>query len=568
MRATIQFWKLFPILLSGVLAIPTAVPTASISVDASVMSGSPAIAGTNVQFTLDANNEGPDDAQNVTLTFATPNNTTFVSLAAPNGWSCQTPPMGGTGTITCTTPTLAAGTDVHFFTVATPSSTPRGTVLSFSATITSTTADPSANDNTVTLTVPVDWVSAIALSKNAPVSANAGTPFTYAININDNGPSSAGDLTFTDVLPAPLRFTSINAPGWSCTTPTVGTNGTVTCTIGEIPVGLTAITMQVTTPSSTAPTSVTNNISLTSTTDSRSPETASATTSITTSADLAIAKSSAPPAVAAGQPLSYTIQVTNAGPSDATSVVMTDPLPAAFQFTSVSAPGWSCSGTTTIQCTMLSLALSATSTITINGTIAASTPASQISNTATITSSTSDPTSTNNGATATTSVSSPAIVAAVKSLTSNQPLFETQPVAYTIVLTNSGAATQSDNPGNEMTDVLPSSLTLVGASASSGTAVANSGTNTVTWNGSIAKNGSVTITINATIKSGTAGTPISNQASIAFDADGNGTNESAAASNTVTFTPAAASAIPALSTYGLIALAASLALLAMYKMCG
>ena len=45
---------------------------------------------------------------------------------------------------------------------------------------------------------------------------------------------------------------------------------------------------------------------------------------------------------------------------------------------------------------------------------------------------------------------------------------------------------QQNNAGNEFIDVLPASLTLVSASATSGTAVANVGTNTVTWNGAIA----------------------------------------------------------------------------------
>jgi hypothetical protein len=52
------------------------------------------------------------------------------------------------------------------------------------------------------------------------------------------------------------------------------------------------------------------------------------------------------------------------------------------------------------------------------------------------------------------------------------------------------------------------------------------GTNTVTWNGSIPAGGSVTITIQATVNAGAApGTTVSNQASFAYDADGNGTNE-------------------------------------------
>jgi len=48
----------------------------------------------------------------------------------------------------------------------------------------------------------------------------------------------------------------------------------------------------------------------------------------------------------------------------------------------------------------------------------------------------------------------------------------------------------------------------------------------VTWNGSIPGNGSVTITIVASIGSSAPGAVISNQGTARFDADGNGTNES------------------------------------------
>lgn len=102
-------------------------------------------------------------------------------------------------------------------------------------------------------------------------------------------------------------------------------------------------------------------------------------------------------------------------------------------------------------------------------------------------------------------------------------------ITYTVTLTNTGSADQADNAGDEFTDVLPSNLTLVSATATSGNAVATVGTNTVTWNGTLlALGGSTTITINATINPNTGGAAISNQGNISFDADGNGINESSA----------------------------------------
>jgi uncharacterized repeat protein (TIGR01451 family) len=46
-------------------------------------------------------------------------------------------------------------------------------------------------------------------------------------------------------------------------------------------------------------------------------------------------------------------------------------------------------------------------------------------------------------------------------------------VIDTVVLTNSGPATQGDNPGDEFVDVLPPGLRLVGATASTGTVGTN-----------------------------------------------------------------------------------------------
>jgi uncharacterized repeat protein (TIGR01451 family) len=110
-------------------------------------------------------------------------------------------------------------------------------------------------------------------------------------------------------------------------------------------------------------------------------------------------------------------------------------------------------------------------------------------------------------------------------VTSAGPYAQGSQVVYTVVLTNNGGTTQQDNAGNEeFLDILPAGLTLPGATAASGTAVANTGTNTVTWNGSLAPGASVTITITAAITAA-PGTTISNQGTISYDSNGDGTND-------------------------------------------
>jgi len=143
-----------------------------------------------------------------------------------------------------------------------------------------------------------------------------------------------------------------------------------------------------------------------------------------------------------------------------------------------------------------------------------------------------------------------------------------------VTLSNAGPGAQTDNAGNEFTDVLPPQLALVSATATSGTAVATTGTNTVTWNGAIAAGGSVTITITATILPSAAGQTVSNQGTISYDADGNGTNEATAqtddpgvtgANNPTTIVVAGGPivSVPTLSTLGLLLLGVLLAGLAL-----
>jgi uncharacterized repeat protein (TIGR01451 family) len=141
-------------------------------------------------------------------------------------------------------------------------------------------------------------------------------------------------------------------------------------------------------------------------------------------------------------------------------------------------------------------------------------------------------------------------------------------VVYTITISNGGSAASPDNAGHELTDVLPAGLTLVSATASAGTAVATIGTNTVDWDGSVPAAGSVTITITATI-TGAIGSNISNQGTVSFDADLNGSNETTvqtddpavggAADPTVfQVQPAAIAQVPTVSPFGLTVLALGL----------
>jgi uncharacterized repeat protein (TIGR01451 family) len=103
------------------------------------------------------------------------------------------------------------------------------------------------------------------------------------------------------------------------------------------------------------------------------------------------------------------------------------------------------------------------------------------------------------------------------------PFAEGDMITCTFTLLNGGPAAQADNPGDEFTVTLPAGLTLVAASADSGTAATFA--NTATWNGAVPVGGRVDISVKATINAGTAGTTICLQGSAFLDTDGNGVND-------------------------------------------
>jgi uncharacterized repeat protein (TIGR01451 family) len=255
---------------------------------------------------------------------------------------------------------------------------------------------------------------------------------------------------------------------------------------------------------------------------------------IPSAADLSITVTDGVTTAAPGGSITYTIAALNAAGDDVIGATVADTFPAALTCT------WTCVGATGGACTAAGSGnISDVVTLPVGGSATYTASCSinplasgTLSNTATVTppGPVVDPVPGNNAATDSDTLTIPgSVVSGGKTVDGN--FTEGGTVTYTIVLHNSAGA-QADNPGNELTDILPSDLTLVSASASSGTAVATLGTNTVTWNGSIAGGASVTIAITATINA-VQGTRIANQATINYDGDGNGTNETSVVTDAI-----------------------------------
>ncbi|HEX8139107.1 MAG TPA: DUF4214 domain-containing protein [Pyrinomonadaceae bacterium] len=494
-------------------------------------------AGSDVTYKIEVLNGGPEIAVDATLTDELPAGMTFVSLSKPDSWQCTTPDVGDNGTVSCTNLTLPAGSD-DFFTLVVhiPAQTQPGTFFNNTAVVSTVTPDANDENNsypagTAVATLETD----MGVAKTASAEQiSPGANLTYTIEVRNAGREAAADGELTDTLPGNSTFVSLSGPGtWSCTTPAVGDEGTVSCKRASVPSGsVETFTLVVNIPSgSAAGTTYTNTATVTtSSTDINTENDSSTVSTDVASADISVSKAGTPDPVITGNNLTYTITVNNAGPSPSSSVLMTDTLPAGTAFVSLSAPGgWNCSTPAvgsggSVSCST-PIIDPGSSVFTLVAQVSSSVPGGTVlSNTATVLSSTPDPVTGNESSTATTTVLSPATLSGTKTVSGQ--FAPGGSVTYNVVLNNTGIRTQGDNPGNEFVDVLPTGLTLVSASASSGAATANPATNTVTWNGTIESGRSVAITIQATVKTGTAGTTISNQGNISYDADGNGTNES------------------------------------------
>src|SRR3954464_5024206 len=207
------------------------VPTANLAVTNSD-APDPVNSGGTITYTQSITNNGPDAAANANITESIGSGVTFQSIAAPAGWSCTTPAVGGTGAISCSIVSLANAASASFTVIV--------NVTAVSGSITNTISGSSDasdtvlanNSATATTTVTPPPSADLGITKSTPTTnAAPGAAVAYTIVVTNHGPDTATAVTMTDTLPATLLFQSISAPaGYVCTTPAAGTTGTISCT--------------------------------------------------------------------------------------------------------------------------------------------------------------------------------------------------------------------------------------------------------------------------------------------------------------------------------------------------
>ena len=284
------------------------------------------IAGTSTTYTITVTNLGPStEPAGVVVDDLIPAGTT----PSESESDC----VIAAGTFTCTTgAALAPGASVSYLlTLAVPANSALVSLVN-TATITSTPiTDPNGANDSATDTDAVTTSADLAVVKTDsadPVSP--GEVLDYTITVTNNGPSDAQNLTVTDSVPSPgfISITGIVASAGACGN--VGND--VTCTLGSLVPGATwTITISVLLDPATPGGLYTDTATVTSTTPDPVPgnDSDAESTLVVPMVDLVVTKTDGVASVAAGTSTTYTITLTNGGPSTAPAgVVVSDPIPA------------------------------------------------------------------------------------------------------------------------------------------------------------------------------------------------------------------------------------------------
>ena len=288
-----------------------------------------------------------------------------------------------------------------------------------------------------------------------------GDNLTYTITVTNNGPALATGVTLTDTLPPGVTFVSA--------TPSCGELlGTVTCNLGSIATS-TPITIVVT-PTATGTISNFVSVSGNETDPNTANNTATETTLVVVSADLS---------------------VTNNGPAISTGVMLTDTLPPGVAFVSATPDQGSCGESAgVVNCTLDTLPVASSITITIVVTTPTNPLTCTITNIASGSGNEADVTPANNTATESSTFVSCADLSVTKA-DSADPSALGDNLTYTVTVTNNGPALAT---GVTLTDTLPAFVTFVSATPSCGELFG-----TVTCNlGNVATSTQITIVVTPT----------------------------------------------------------------------
>ncbi len=490
-----------------------------------------AVPGSAVTYTVTVTNGGPSAVTGATVSDSVPAAVTGVSwtCVVAGGGSCGA--ASGSGNAVATTLDLASGAVATLVVSGTVSPSASGSLSNTaSASVPAGWTDPVPGNNSATDVDALAPQSDLAVTKSDGVAALVpGGPVTYTVAVTNNGPSSVSGAGFADSVPAAVTgvsWTCVVAGGGSCGA--ASGSGNAVATTLDLASGAVATFTVSGTVSASATGSLANTATASVPSGWTDPvpgnDSATDTDTLTGAADLSVTKTDGVGALVPGSPVTYTVVVTNNGPSAVTGATLADAVPAA-----VTAVSWSCaaagggscgaaSGSGNAVSTDVDLPSGTTATVTIDG-IVSPVATGTLSNTATIAvpAGVTDPVAANDTATDV-DVLVPQADLEVAKTDGQSSTAPGQPVTYTVAVTNNGPSAVTGAP---LTDVVPASVTGVSwtcAVAGSGSCATPSGSgNAVSEALDLAPGAVATVVVSGTVAPGATGVLV-NTASIAAPA--------------------------------------------------
>ncbi|MCK6694153.1 MAG: DUF11 domain-containing protein, partial [Thermoanaerobaculia bacterium] len=476
-----------PLIANNSAGVEIEVATVDLLVEKSVNDASPSI-GQLIEYSVKLTNLGLGTGTNIIVKDILPPGLTFSSFTQiPAG----TTATHSSGTITWTDPTMAPSNQTLKFEVTVDAGYAAKTIVNTAYVEDLQQVDPNPANSTSSVSVIVNGAD-LALTKTVDNPApSTGATIVYKIKLRNNGPLAGNDVTISDLLPAGVTYVS-HTVSESAYNPGTGVWGgtNLDMAIGEEDSLM--ITATVTAPNGSL---VTNTATITSQTqpDDITANNTASVFFVVGNADVSLTKSVNGAVFFPGDPIVYTLTITNNGPFQAAGFSVADTLPAGVTFTSASATLGSYSNATGLWTFGTNtLAVGASATLTINATVNAGTAGFTITNTGKAISVQGGNNTANDVATATFKVHG-ADISVTKTASASTPN-EGDPLTYTISVTNNGP-----DPTTSLIikDLLPINLDFV--SATGGTYNPVNGE----WNiGALANGATVVLTINTTIESG------------------------------------------------------------------
>jgi len=320
----------------------------------------PVYAGANLTYTLQITNNGPSDSTGATVLDILPAGVTFISATDGGAYN------SGSHTVIWTTGALAKDASTSVSVTVTVNDSTIGTIGNIAI------ADANEDDNNPANDIAsedttVNILTDIGITKSdSPDPVYAGANLTYTLQIINNGPSDSTGATVLDTLPAGVTFVSATDGGAYNSS-----SHTVIWTTGALAEDAsTSVSVTVTVNDSTIGT-IYNIAIADANEDDNNPanDTASEDTTVNILTDIGITKSDSPDPVYAGANLTYTLQITNNGPSDSTGATVLDILPAGVTFISATDGGAYNSSSHTVIWTTGALAKDASTSVSVTVTV-------------------------------------------------------------------------------------------------------------------------------------------------------------------------------------------------------